>query len=76
MHWWMRFSPGIATADIDTIFKMLARRLPTMIRATLESQQQETVLPMRGKFAAVQATLAHGRDHESGRLSLRARASR
>jgi carboxypeptidase Taq len=46
------FSPGISTADIDNIFKTLARRLPTMIRATLESQQQETVLPITGKFTA------------------------
>ena len=32
--------------------RTLSRRLPTMIRATLESQQQETVLPITGKFAA------------------------
>jgi carboxypeptidase Taq len=45
------FSPGISTADIETIFKALARRLPGLIREALSRQAARTVLPIAGKFA-------------------------
>ncbi len=45
------FSPGVGTADIDTIFKALTRRLPGMISEALAAQQQRPVLPIAGKFA-------------------------
>src|SRR6202166_3833813 len=45
------FSPGISAADIDTIFKALSRRLPSLIRETLALQAQRPSLPITGKFA-------------------------
>ncbi|HEV7986319.1 MAG TPA: carboxypeptidase M32 [Steroidobacteraceae bacterium] len=45
------FSPGIATADIDVIFKALSRRLPTLIREVLSLQAERPFLPLNGKFA-------------------------
>src|SRR5579863_2544187 len=45
------FSPGISTADIDSIFKALSRRLPSLIRETLTLQAQRPSLPLTGKFA-------------------------
>jgi carboxypeptidase Taq len=45
------FSPGIAAADIDVIFKSLSRRLPSLIRETLNVQAQRPSLPITGKFA-------------------------
>ncbi len=46
------FSPGVATADIDAIFKALSRRLPSLIREALELQAQRPLLPIGGKFGA------------------------
>ncbi len=46
------FSPGVATADIDAIFKALSRRLPNLIREALELQAQRPLLPIGGKFGA------------------------
>jgi carboxypeptidase Taq len=45
------FSPGVATADIEAIFKALSRRLPTLIREALTLQQGRPSLPISGKFA-------------------------
>jgi carboxypeptidase Taq len=45
------FSPGISTADMEAIFKALARRLPNLIREALELQAARPVLPISGKFA-------------------------
>jgi carboxypeptidase Taq len=46
------FSPGITAADIDGIFKGLARRLPGFIRETIERQEKNPSLPIVGRFAA------------------------
>jgi carboxypeptidase Taq len=46
------FSPGVSAAEIDTIFKALSRRLPSLIRETLELQSKPPApLPFTGKFA-------------------------
>jgi carboxypeptidase Taq len=45
------FSPGVATADIEAIFKALSRRLPTLIREALTLQEGRPSLPISGKFA-------------------------
>ncbi len=45
------FSPGVATADIDAIFKTLSRRLPALIRETLALQAERPSLPITGKFS-------------------------
>ncbi len=46
------FSPGLTSAEIDAMFKALARRLPGMIREVLLRQEQRPLLPITGKFAA------------------------
>jgi carboxypeptidase Taq len=69
------FSPGVATADMQSIFKALARRLPTLIREALGQQAQHTVLPISGKFAigkqralVLEVMRAIGFPFERGRL--------
>jgi carboxypeptidase Taq len=53
------FSPGLTSAEIDAMFKALARRLPAMIRDVLDQQERRTILPISGKFSASkQKTLA------------------
>jgi carboxypeptidase Taq len=53
------FSPGLTSAEIDAMFKALARRLPALIRDVLDSQERRPVLPIAGKFSASkQKTLA------------------
>ena len=46
------FSPGLTSAEIDAMFKALARRLPAMIRDVLDQQERRPVLPIVGKFSA------------------------
>src|SRR5215510_10432493 len=46
------FSPGITTADIDSMFKALSRRLPSLIRESIALQESRPLLPLSGKFAA------------------------
>jgi len=46
------FSPGITSADFDTLFKAYARRLPTLIREAITVQQSRPLLPIAGKFSA------------------------
>jgi len=46
------FSPGLTSAEIDAMFKALARRLPGLIREVLARQEQRPVLPITGKFSA------------------------
>ena len=49
--WWTSSPPGITTQDIDTLFKALSRRLPSLINETIELQQnKQPVLPLTGKF--------------------------
>ena len=45
------FSPGISTADIDTIFKALGRKLPGLINAAIELQATKAPLNLSGKFS-------------------------
>ena len=47
------FTPGISTADIDTIFKALARKLPGLINEAIEVQAARPPLPLTGKFTVV-----------------------
>jgi len=45
------FTPGISTADIDTIFKALSRKLPSLINEAIEVQAANPPLPLSGKFS-------------------------
>ena len=69
------FSPGISTADIDSMFKALSRRLPSLIRETIALQETRPLLPLTGKFTsgkqralAVEVMKAVGFPFERGRL--------
>ncbi len=44
------FTPGISTADIDTIFKALSRKLPGLINQAIEVQAARPPIPLAGKF--------------------------
>jgi carboxypeptidase Taq len=44
------FTPGISTADIDTIFKALSRKLPGLINQAIEVQAAHAPTPLPGKF--------------------------
>src|SRR5260221_982600 len=44
------FTPGISTADIDTIFKALSRKLPGLISEAIEVQAAHAPTPLAGKF--------------------------
>jgi carboxypeptidase Taq len=46
------FSPGVTSAEIDAMFKSLARRLPGLIRDVLARQEAHPTLPIVGKFSA------------------------
>ena len=45
------FTPGISTADIDTIFKALSRKLPGLINQAIEVQAERAPIPWAGKFS-------------------------
>jgi carboxypeptidase Taq len=45
------FTPGISTADIDTIFKALSRKLPSLINQAIEVQAANPPMPLSGKFS-------------------------
>ena len=69
------FSPGVLTADIDTLFKALGRRLPALIRDAIEAQAATPPLPVTGKFDSakqralcVEAMKALGFPFDHGRL--------
>jgi carboxypeptidase Taq len=69
------FTPGISTADIDTIFKALARKLPGLISEAIEVQADRAPLPLAGKFSlsrqhslAVEVLKAMGFPFDRGRL--------
>jgi carboxypeptidase Taq len=44
------FTSGITTQDIDTLFKALSRKLPSLISETIELQAKTPLLPLTGKF--------------------------
>ena len=69
------FTPGISTADIDTIFKALSRKLPGLINQAIEVQADRAPLPLVGKFSvprqrslAVDVLKALGFPFDRGRL--------
>jgi carboxypeptidase Taq len=69
------FSPGISTADIDSMFKALSRRLPGLIRETIALQETRQLLPLNGKFPpakqralAIEIMKAVGFPFDRGRL--------
>jgi carboxypeptidase Taq len=69
------FTPGISTADIDTIFKALSRKLPGLINEAITVQAAVTPLPLAGKFTvgrqralAVDVLKALGFPFDRGRL--------
>ena len=69
------FSPGITTADIDSMFKALSRRLPSLIRESIALQESRPLLPLCGKFTpgkqrtlAVEIMKAIGFPFDRGRL--------
>src|SRR3981189_3504339 len=69
------FTPGISTADIDTIFKALSRKLPGLINQAIEVQADRAPLPLLGKFSvspqrsvAVGVLKALGFPFDRGRL--------
>jgi carboxypeptidase Taq len=45
------FTPGLRCTDIDSVFRTLARRLPTLIRETIERQEKAPALPIAGRFS-------------------------
>ena len=69
------FSPGVATGDFDGLFKALGRRLPALVRETIELQAAKPSLPVGGKFPAarqravcVEVMKAIGFPFDRGRL--------
>ena len=70
------FTSGITTRDIDTLFKALSRKLPSLINETIELQAKNPALPLSGKIHGVEAAPAGGRCHEGARLSIRSRSAR
>ena len=69
------FTPGISAADIDTIFKSLSRKLPSLINQAIEVQAAHAPLPFPGKFTvarqrslAVDVLKALGFPFDRGRL--------
>jgi carboxypeptidase Taq len=54
------FSPGLASAEIDTIFKTLNHRLPGLIQDAIDLQAKRPPLEITGRFApSKQRQLAH-----------------
>jgi carboxypeptidase Taq len=69
------FTPGISTADIDTIFKALSRKLPGLINEAIEVQAAHAPTPLAGKFTvarqrslSVEVLKALGFPFDRGRL--------
>ncbi len=69
------YTPGMRSALVDSIFRALARRVPSLIREAIERQQASPALPLAGKFTpgrqralAVELMKAFGFDFSRGRL--------
>jgi len=69
------FSPGISSTDIENIFKVLSRRLPSLIREVIAQQDRCPPLPIGGTFPvakqrelAVEIMRAVGFPFDRGRL--------
>jgi carboxypeptidase Taq len=46
------YSGGVTTSDVDSVFKSLSRRLPSLIREVIEQQERGVIQPVSGKFPA------------------------
>jgi carboxypeptidase Taq len=44
------YTPGMRSAEIDTVFRALARRLPSLVREAIARQSSTPSLPISGKF--------------------------
>jgi len=70
------FSPGLASTDVDAMFRALSRRMPSLVREVIEQQEaRRPVLPLAGRFApskqrqlAVEIMKAIGFPFDRGRL--------
>jgi carboxypeptidase Taq len=69
------FTPGVRSAEIDPVFRALARRLPGLIREAIERQAGMQALPVTGKFTPgrqraliVEVMKAFGFRFDRGRL--------
>ena len=69
------FSPGMTSAEIDSIFKTLGRRLPGLIQEVIELQARRPPLEITGRFApakqrqaAIEVMKAVGFPFDRGRL--------
>lgn len=69
------FTPGLRSAEIDTVFRAYSRRLPALIREVIERQAQHPPLPVTGRFAPgkqraliVEVMKAFGFPFDRGRL--------
>src|SRR5690606_37839595 len=69
------YTPGMRSALVDSIFRALARRVPSLIREAIERQKASPALPLAGKFTpgrqralAVELMKAFGFDFSRGRL--------
>lgn len=69
------FSPGITTGEIDTLFKALSRKLPSLINEAVEVQARNPALPISGKISVsrqralvVEVLKAIGFPFDRGRL--------
>ena len=70
-----QFEPGMTSAEVDAVFGDLQRWLPGLVRAVLDRQANESLVPPRGPFPkAAQRALSLevmrllGFDFEAGRL--------
>jgi carboxypeptidase Taq len=69
------FAPGLTSAEIDTVFTALGRRLPGLIHEVIDLQANRPTLEMTGKFApskqrqlSVELMKAIGFPFERGRV--------
>ncbi|HYP79227.1 MAG TPA: carboxypeptidase M32 [Steroidobacteraceae bacterium] len=46
------FTPGLRSAEIDTVFRALSRRMPGLIREVIERQAQTPPQPIAGRFSS------------------------
>ncbi len=63
------FTPGISTADIDTIFKALSRKLPGLINEAIEVQADARAAAARGQVHRGTPAGALGRGAQGARAS-------
>ena len=69
----MASRPGCAAPSIDSIFRALSRRLPTLIREAIELQATQPSLPITGRFSSGKQRAADRGGDEGRRVSLRSR---